>query len=227
VSDLTLEQLDQDGAIRETLDAAWPRSRAEFLRAALAGGGAVGAGFGWPDDAEAATSRHDVKVLNFDLVLEYLQAAFYTEAERLGDLKPTTLAWSRVVGAHERAHVKAIKGLLGQAAVKSPSFNFRGVTSSESKFIKTAVAFEDLTTALLNHQIPRFDSRAITAAALTLRSVEARHAAWIRHIVGIRPATTAFDQAVTQQRVSRVVAATGFIAARPRITRKKRPRFTG
>jgi hypothetical protein len=160
-------------------------------------------------------------------VLEYLQAGLYTEAERIGALKPKTLAWARVVGAHERAHVKAIKGLLGRAAVKSPSFNYRGVTSNEAQFIKTAVAFEDLTTALLNYQIPRLDSRAIAAAALTLHSVESRHAAWIRHLIGIRPATTAFDEAVTQRRVSRIVAATGFIVSGPRTTRRKRPRFTG
>ena len=56
----------------------------------------------------------------------------YSEAERLRRLKPRTLDWARVVGANERGHVKAIRGLLGRDAFKSPKFNFRGVTEDDA-----------------------------------------------------------------------------------------------
>ena len=177
--------------------------------------------------ASAAATKNDIAILRFDLALEYLQSGLYTEAERLGELTPQTLDWARVVGAHERAHVQALKNLLGRNIVASPSFNYRGVTSDEQSFIKTAVAFEDLTAALLKWQAVRLDSRAIVAAAVTLHSVETRHAAWIRHLNGLKPATTAFDKPASQEEMARLISSTRFVAAQPQMVRRAPPRFTG
>ena len=227
---LTLAEIDVDGALRETAAQAFPETRGAFLRRSLGAVGALGAGAVLARDAGAApvaATKNDVAILRFDLVLEYLQSGLYTEAERLGALTPKTLAWARVVGAHERAHVQALKTLLGRNTVRSPGFNYRGVTADEPAFIKTAVAFEDLTAALLKWQAPRLDSRSIVAAAVTLHSVETRHAAWIRHLIGLKPATTAFDKPASQDRMVRLIASTRFVASRPRVTRRRRPRFTG
>jgi hypothetical protein len=226
----TLAEVDVDGALQETAADAFPGTRAAFLRKSLGTLAAAGMGGLFAAEAHAApvaVSKNDIAILRFDLVLEYLQSGFYTEAERLGRLTPKTLGWARVVGAHERAHVQALKGLLGRNVVPSPAFNYRGVTSDESAFIKTAVAFEDLTAALLKWQAPRLDSRSIVAAAVTLHSVETRHAAWIRHLIGLKPATTAFDKPASQQRMARLIASTRFVAAQPRTTRRSRPRYTG
>ena len=226
----TLTEVDVDGALQETAADAFPGTRAAFLRRSL--GALAAAGMGGLFAAEAgaapiAVSKNDIAILRFDLVLEYLQAGFYTEAERLGKLTPKTLGWARVVGAHERAHVQALKGLLGRNVVPSPAFNYRGITSDEPAFIKTAVAFEDLTAALLKWQAPRLDSRSIVAAAVTLHSVETRHAAWIRHLIGLEPASAAFDKPASQKQMARLIASTRFVAAQPRMTRKSRPRYTG
>jgi hypothetical protein len=226
---LTLAQVDVDGTLRETAAAAFPVSRAAFLRRSLVG---TGAGLGAllvAADARAAPAqtRNDVAILRFDLVLEYLQAGLYTEAERLGDVSARTLAWARVVGAHERAHARAIKSLLGRKAIAGPGFDYGSVTSDEQAFIKTAVAFEDLTAALLKWQAPRLDSRSILAAVATLHSVETRHAAWIRHIVGLVPATTAFDKPASQRRMAQLIASTHFVTAKPRLSERGRPRYTG
>lgn len=224
----TLEDVDVGGVLHETAAAAFTGSRASFLRRSVGAAVGIGALFSATDaGAVTAQTKNDVAILQFDLVLEYLQAGLYTEAERLGELTPTTLAWARVVGAHERAHVRAIKGLLGRKTVPSPNFNYRNVTSDEQPFIKTAVAFEDLTAALLKWQAPRLDSRSILAAVVTLHSVETRHAAWIRHIVGLRPATTAFDKPASQQKMAQLIASTHFVASKPKTSRKGRPRYTG
>jgi hypothetical protein len=225
----TLDAVDVDGALEETAASAFPGTRGAFLRGAVAsafGAGALLAAA--PADAASAPAAGDTAILRFDLALEYLQAALYTEAERLGELSPKTLDWARVVGAHERAHAQAIKFLLGPKAVASPTFNFRNVTSNESAFVRTAVAFEDLTAALLKWQAPRLDSRSIVAAVLTLHSVETRHAAWIRHLVGIQPAATAFDKPASQPTMARLIASTHFVSAQPKMVRKKRPpKYTG
>jgi hypothetical protein len=227
----SLAAVDADGAIEEAVQDVLPRStRDAFLRMGAAGGAAALLGaFGGRSIAAAgvAHTARDVGILRFDLVLEYLQAALYTEAERLGALKPETLSWARVVGAHERAHAVAIKQLLGSKAVRSPAFNFRGVTEDERAFIKTAVAFEELTAAILKWQAVRLDSREILAAVVTLHSVETRHAAWIRHIIGVRPVRNAFDRAAPQREMAKLIRSTRFIVSRPKTSKRRRPAFTG
>ena len=91
-------------------------------------------------------------MFNFGLRFEYLQATFYTQAEEIGTIDRMTArkqAWARVLGAHERAHVKILKSVLGPKAVRKPFFDFRGTTETDDGFTRTAVAMEDLTVALL------------------------------------------------------------------------------
>jgi Ferritin-like domain len=223
-----LASIDVDGVIQETAAAAARSTRRQLLRAVPLVG-AMGAGLLTAGAARAAggLTRNDTAILRFDLALEYLQAGLYTEAERLGAVKPRTLAFSRVVGAHERAHAAAIKALLGSKALPSPAFDYRGVTENDSAFVKTAVAFEDLTAALLKWQAPRLDSRSIVAAVLTLHSVEARHAAWIRHIVGVLPATAAFDKPAPQPKMAKLVASTHFVVSGWKTVAQHKPGFTG
>jgi hypothetical protein len=223
-----LAAIDVDGALRETAATAVRATRRELLRAGPLIG-ALGAGLITAGSARAASglTRNDIAILRFDLALEYLQAGLYTEAERLGAVKPRTLAFSRVVGAHERAHAAAIRSFLGSKALPSPAFDYRGVTEDDTAFVKTAVAFEDLTAALLKWQAPRLDSRSIVAAVLTLHSVETRHAAWIRHIVGVLPAANAFDQPAPQHQMAELIASTKFVVSGWTTIRRRKPRFTG
>ena len=227
----TLEQIDSGAALREVAAAAFPLTRGELFRQSVtaAAAGAVGYfGAGW-QEAQAATAKtaNDIAILRFDQVLEALQAGLYTEAERLGELTPKTLSWARVVGAHERAHLRAIEGLLGSHKVKNPSFDYGNVTADEQAFIKTAVAFEDLTAALLKWQAPRLDSREIIAAAVSLHSVETRHAAWIRLLVGLQPAATAFDKPAPQHKMAQLIDSTHFVSSRARTAAHRKPRYTG
>ena len=226
----TLADLDVDGSLREAADAAGCTRGELFTLGLTAAAAGAAAYLGLAGDvAGAATARtaNDIAILRFDQVLEELQAGLYTEAERLGALKPETLGWARVVGAHERAHLAAIKKLLGRNALKSSSFDYGKVTSDEAAFIKTAVAFEDLTAALLKWQAPRLDSRDIVAAAVSLHSVETRHAAWIRHLIGLQPAATAFDQPASQHRMAELIDSTHFVVSTPKMSSTAKPRFTG
>jgi hypothetical protein len=228
--DITLADLDRDGALEEAAASfLLPSSRREFFRRGILGGGTLLGILSLPAEADAALAetKRDIAIVNFDVVLEYLQSALYVEAQRLGALSPKTLGWARVVGAHELAHVEALKRMVDRPP-KRPSFNFRGVTEREASFVKTAVAFEDLTAALLKWQAVRLHSRKILAAAATLHSVETRHAAWIRRIIGVSPVAAAFDEPAAQQQMSKLITSTNFITSRPRTTGRRRgPRYTG
>ncbi len=174
-----------------------------------------------------AQSAGDVDILNYALSLEYLQAAFYTEAEQVRALRGKARRAVEVVGAVERAHVKAFRDALGAAAIARPTFNFRGVTENQREFLKTAVAFEDLAVAAYKGQAPRLVSDALLAVAVSIHSVEARNAAWMRYLFNITPAANAFDEPLSRPEVTRIVASTNFVTGPGRTERKGTPRFTG
>jgi hypothetical protein len=226
---LTLELLDRDEALMDSIAVLQGHTRAELLRKAVVGGGAMLATLAAPPPASAAVS--DVEILNFCLRFERIQATFYTEADEFGTIRKMPAAkqrWAEVLGAHERAHVRIIKKILGRKAGKRPFFDFHGVTESDEGFTRTAVAMEDLTVALLAGVTPRMHDRRLTAALFGLLTTEARHAAWARHIVNTSPSARSFDEPRSLDGVRTAVARTRFIAARPRMTRQKsRPRFTG
>ena len=48
-------------------------------------------------------------------------------------------------------------------------------------------------------------------AALSIHTIEARHASWIRDINGAAPAPAAFDEPLTKKQVLAAVAKTRFI----------------
>jgi rubrerythrin len=223
---LTLGEFDSDGALLDAAERVHGRTRTEFLRRATVGGAALLGVLALPPTGKAQSAK-DVDILNYALTLEYLQAAFYTEAERVRALKGKARQAVEVVGAVERAHVAAFRDALGKAAVARPTFNFRGVTENQTQFLKTAVAFEDLAVAAYKGQAPRLDSDALLAVAVSIHSVEARHAAWMRYLFDIVPAANAFDEPLSRPEVTRIVASTNFITAPGRTERKGTPRFTG
>ena len=225
---LRLDDFDVDGAVRETCERLPRETRSGFLSTAARSGAAVLVGLAIrPAVAAASSSSNDVAILNFALALEYLQASFYTEAERIGALHGALAHQANVVGVHERDHVKAFKSVLGSAAIKQPSFNFHGVTENPDAFRSTAVAFEDLATAAYKEQAPKIESRTYLAAALAIHSVEARHAAWIRRLADSSPAK-AFDEPLSNQKVVAIVNSTHFVTLQdPSMSARTSPRFTG
>jgi len=225
-TDFTLGELDADGALLEGVERVHGDTRTDFFRKATIGGAALLGAFALPPTGKAQSAK-DVDILNYALTLEYLQASFYTEAEQVRALRGRARRAVEVVGAVERAHVAAFRDALGNAAVARPTFNFRGVTENQRSFLKTAVAFEDLAVAAYKGQAPRLKSGALLAVAVSIHSVEARHAAWMRYLFDIVPAANAFDEPLSRPEVTRIVASTNFITAGARTERKGAPRFTG
>ena len=179
-------RVDRDGALREAADSIGGDTRARFLRkGALIGGGLLAGAIPLAvATGQGAPPKSDVEILNFALTLEYLEAAFYQEANASGVLTGDLATFSSVVGAHEDAHVVALQKALGSAAVKKPTFDFKGTTENPSTFLRTARVLEDTGVAAYAGQGPRIKTKAIVAAALSIHSVEARHAAALNTLVG-------------------------------------------
>jgi hypothetical protein len=214
--DLTLDQVDRDGALRETAEAAAGDDRASFLiKAGMLGGGVFGGAalYGLLTDEARAQSlpASDVAILNFALVLEELEAAFYREARRRGALSGQLAQFARVVGRHEDAHVRTLRTVLGNQAVPRPRFDFGRTTEHRRLFVRTAIVLEETGVAAYKGQAPLIQNTDILAAALSIHSVEARHTGWIRDIAGLNPAPRGLDPALTRAQVERRVGRTGFI----------------
>jgi rubrerythrin len=218
VSDrITVEALDVDGALREAEAEVAGDTRAElFRKAAIGGGSLIGGGIllnglAAPALAARPSKRQDVKILNYALTLEYLEAAFYSEAVSKGAISGDAMEAAKIVRDHELAHVKALKSVLGKAAVKKPKFDFMNTTGDQKTFLATAVALEDTGVAAYAGQGPRVSQKAVVQAALSIHSVEARHAAHFRSLAGMTFAPKAFDAPKNMKQVLKIVTKTGFI----------------
>jgi len=220
--DLTLQQLDVDGAIQEAAAEVDADTRSAFLRKAgvfggsiVAGGAALGVA---PSIASArGSAKRDLKILNFALTLEYLEAAFYKEAKQKSGVSGSTRTLLDVVAGHEATHVKFLKKGLGQKAVKSPKFDFGATTTNPTSFLATAFVLENEGVAAYSGQGPYLHSLAYTKAALSILTIEARHAAAFAfaagHVGGKKGVTPsgAFDDPKTMARVLSDVKKTTFI----------------
>lgn len=212
---VSIDVFDERRGIREALDESTTATRAVFLRRALAAGGTLVAGGvavgGLPPLAAAARSpAQDAEILNFVLLLEELEAAFYTEAERRARLSPALLEFAQVVGAHERAHVAFFRRTLGRKARRRPGFDFGRATREPRAFAAAAVLLEDTAVAAYNGQAANLTKPVLETAA-SIVSVEARHAGWIRAILGIDPAPDATDKPASVAEVTRALRRTGFV----------------
>jgi hypothetical protein len=195
-----LEDIDVDGAIRETAEEAMEvlsgDTRSQFLRrAGLAGGAVVGGGailgalapsalaFS-TGDAPPTTpfGTGDIGVLNFALVLEYLESGFYngaTEAQRRRPFLRTgqERTFLRTTTKDESEHVAFLKKALGNKAIKKPSFNYHGQNENHAEFFTAAFAFENVGVHAYSGQAFNIKTPAYLAAAVSILTIEARHAA--------------------------------------------------
>ena len=213
---LSIRLLDDAAALRAARNEP-SLTRMRLLQRAVVGGGAVAAGGmllgGLPQVAPAARSKaQDVRILNLVLLLEELESAFYAEAEAGGALRGELADFARIVGEHERAHVAFLRDALGGQAEPKPTFDFGNKTGNRDRFVATAAMLEDTAVAAYNGQAVNLTKPVLKAAA-TIVSVEARHAAWIRDIVGQPAAPQATDKPATEQQVRQKIADTGFVKA--------------
>jgi hypothetical protein len=144
----------------------------------------------------ASSAGQDVRILNLVLRLEYTESAFYAEALRNGILRGKLHQYAQAAQQHEQDHVRFLRQALGGKAVARPGFSFGRATRDPDAFTRAAIKLEDLAVAGYNGQATNLSPAALAAAA-TIVSVEARHAAWIRAISGRVAAPEPVDKPVT------------------------------
>jgi rubrerythrin len=212
---VSMDVFDERPGIREALDGPGTTTRGRFLgRATVAGGALAGGGVAVAWLARPASAMPspalDAELLNVVLLLEELEAAFYTEAERRAPLGRELRELAGVFARHEHAHVAFLRDVLGSHARKPSTFRFGRSTRERDAFARTAVLLEDTAVAAYNGQAANLTKRALAAAAAIV-SVEARHAGWIRAVLGLDPAPRPSDRAMSAGEVMRFIRRTGFV----------------
>ncbi len=165
-----------------------------------------------PGNAFASPSpAQDTRVLQLVLQLEYTQVAFYERALRQAGLRGDLRDFAQTALGHERQHLAAIRKALGAKALPRPSFDFGRKTKSAAAFAQAAIELEDVAVAAYNGQAPNLTKPTLAAAA-EIVSVEARHAAWVRAIVGKVAAPDPVDRPMTAQQAAAALHALGLRA---------------
>ena len=128
----------------------------------------------------------DIGVLNYAYALEQLEAAFYTQVlaqpyEGMSGYERSVLSDIR---GHEVAHRSFFAKALGRRRIPNLTPNFTAVNfASRASVITTASTFEDLGVSAYNGGGQAIRSPAYLAAAGSIVSVEARHAAILRDLI--------------------------------------------
>jgi len=190
-----------DSALRELADD--PSSRKRFFKM-LGGAGAVSAATvilaACGDEEEAASkppaasdvkdnNNSDLKVLNYALTLEFLEADFYKQVIASGLVKDAkVVSIAKKFGETEQEHVDALTATikkLGGKPVEAPKTKFQPTLDKGLKAVlETAATVENLGAAAYLGQAGNIKSKEVLAAALAIHSVEARHAAALNILVG-------------------------------------------
>ncbi|MBA2569315.1 MAG: ferritin-like domain-containing protein [Actinobacteria bacterium] len=181
-----------------------PASRKQFLK--LMGGGVAAtsafsiflAACGGDDDKKtqsteststAATQESgDIKIVNYALTLEYLEADFYQQVIDSGLFKGAQQSLIQAIGDHENQHVEALSGTvskLGGTPAAEPQTKFP--IDNPKNILTLAATVENLGAAAYLGQADKIKNKEILAAAISIHSVEARHAAALNFLTGKSP----------------------------------------
>jgi rubrerythrin len=148
--------------------------------------------------AGTGTDRYgkgDLGIVRYAVTLEYVEVDFYEKAVASGKLKGRALELAKRFGQQEQQHVEALEGAIrklgGQPPAK-PRANFPLQTGLA--ITRFALEIESLGAAAYLAQVDRIADKELLAAALSIHSVEGRHAAAFATLLKQSPAPEAFAQ---------------------------------
>jgi rubrerythrin len=223
-----MQMPEAPNAVREL--ASDPSSRKKFLR--QAGGTGVAASLAafiaacggndkssssasskaTPASTPASTSgtdqfgKGDLGIANYALTLEYLETQFYNDAAASGMLKGKILDLAKRFGSEEQEHVAALMALIKKAGGKpadKPKAKFP--LDSEKSILDLAATVENLGANAYLGQAGNIQDKEILAAALSIHTVEARHASVLNLATKAAPAAGAFAKPATAADVLKAV----------------------
>jgi Ferritin-like domain len=137
------------------------------------------------DDPLAQFGEGDLGIVNYALTLEYLEAGFYAAVAKSGLFRGEQLALIKTIGSQEQQHVDALTATakdLGGMPAEEPEADFP--LDSAEEVVSLAATVENLGAAAYLGQAAAIESPDVLAAALSIHTNEARHAAVLNVLAG-------------------------------------------
>ena len=167
--------------------------------ATIAVSGVVLPNFGISAALGADLGEGDIGVLNYAYALEQLEAAFYSKVVEspYSGITDDETSWLTDIRDHEVEHRDFLKKALGDDAIPDLEVDFSAVDfTNREAVLTTAQTFEDLGVGAYNGAGKLIENVDYLAAAGTIVSVEARHAAAIRDLLNPNSVSFAGDDVV-------------------------------
>ncbi|WP_373189183.1 ferritin-like domain-containing protein [Halolamina sp.] len=172
-------------------------------------------------DRKMEDDTTDLNVLNYALTLEHLENAFYRDGlENFSDselmnadvlmdygsgIREKVPGHLQLVGDHEAAHVSAITDTieqLGGDPVQEANYDFG--YSNASEFLGVAKALENTGVAAYAGAAGTVKADAVFNAAISIHSVEARHASFLNELNVVSPFPAGVDESMTMAEVTEI-----------------------
>ncbi|MEA2297786.1 MAG: hypothetical protein QOF77_722 [Solirubrobacteraceae bacterium] len=125
----------------------------------------------------------DIAIVNYALTLEYLETEFYKKVIKSGLFSGKVADLIKAIGAQEQTHVNALKATvksLGGTPAPKPVGKFP--VTNATAVAKLAATVENIGAAAYLGQAGNIQSPMVLAAALSIHTVEARHAAILNQL---------------------------------------------
>lgn len=135
--------------------------------------------------APASDNKGDLDILNYALTLEFLEADFYKKVIAANLFKGKNLDYIKNFGETEQTHVDTLMATikkLGGTPVTAPKTKFD--VSDAMAVTELASTVENLGASAYLGQAPKIKNMEVLAAALSIHTVEARHAATLNTLLG-------------------------------------------
>lgn len=172
------------------------------------------------DGGTSGEFEDDIDILNYARTLEFLEGEFYRQGlDNLGCsglLKAELLAEFgqpirtrvfndlSVIRDHEFTHAEVLGQTvedLGDEPIEMPEFDFGTAVEDPDEFLVTAAVLEDTGVGAYAGAAPSIQNAELVPPALSIHSVEARHASFLRVLGGEIGFPDAFDEALTREEV--------------------------
>jgi hypothetical protein len=137
-------------------------------------------------DAQAPKGGRDLEIVRYALTLEYIEADFYDKVVEAGIFSGATGDLFKEIQQNEHEHVAALTALAKKLDGAPPErpvtrFPFGGHGRS---IVDVAATLENVGAAAYLGQVEAIESREVLAAALSIHTVEGRHAAKLNRLAG-------------------------------------------
>ena len=168
-----------------------------------------------PSEYTFARYTNDINALNYALIAEQLEAAYYNQFVSAFNSSaytrngfPDASNYFIVIREHENAHVQFLRMTISQRGgtpVNVCSYNF--TVGNVTQFIQTARVFENTGVKAYDGAIGAITDPNLIMGAATIATVEARHASYLNLLDGSVPFPDIFDSTLTPTQVVAALSA--------------------